>query len=175
MTDEYYKKQRNSQAFLKFINYTENLKNDPAFISELRWFRNYHVGYDTKKPIPENGLPFPKDKADHLNNTYAYAYMMNEKQDDYLNFSEFQDRKYAFEEKYGLHIFGEAFDFLLYYNSVEPMKEIGYSHFAGVLLRTSMTKSIKSIRTRCRHLKLNFLNTEKLTMIIKQPLPQSFL
>jgi hypothetical protein len=58
--------------------------------------------------------------------------MMNDKQDDYLNFSEFQDRKYAFEEKYGLHIFGEAFDFLLYYNSVEPMKEIGYSHFAGV-------------------------------------------
>ncbi len=55
MTDEYCKKQRNSQAFLKFINYTENLKNDPAFISELRWFRNnYHVGYDTKKPTPEN-------------------------------------------------------------------------------------------------------------------------
>lgn len=132
MSDEYYKKQRSSQAFQKFINYTDTLKNDPVFLSELRWFRNYHVGYDTLKPIPENGLSLPKNKEEHLDNTMAYAYMMNEKGDDYLNFSEFQDRKYAFEEKYGLDIFGEAFDFLLFYNSVEPMKEIGYSSFANI-------------------------------------------
>lgn len=132
MSDNYYKKQRSSQAFQKFINYTETLKNDPAFASELRWFRKYHVGYDTLKPIPKNGLPFPKDKQEHLENTMAYAYMINEKGDDYLNFPEFHDKKYAFEEKYGLDIFGETFDFLLYYNSVEPMRGIGYSSFANV-------------------------------------------
>lgn len=141
MDEEYYKSQRNSQAFKKFINYTETLKDDPAFMSELRWFRNYHVGYDTLKPIPENGLPFPKDKENHTNNTMAYAYMMNEKGDDYLNFQDFQDKKYAFEKKYGLDIYGDAFEFLLFYNSVEPMKELGFSWFATVFDLVSMTKN----------------------------------
>lgn len=130
--DDYHKNQRSSQAFQKFINYTENLKNDPAFISELKWFKCYHVHYDTLKPIPDKGLPFPKNKQEHNDNRMTYEYMMNEKQDDYLNFSEFQDKKWAFNEKYGLELFGEAFDFMLFYNSVEPMKEIGYSSFANV-------------------------------------------
>ncbi len=107
MENDYHKNQRSSQAFQKFINYTENLKNDPAFVSEMKWFKRYHVGYDTLKPIPDEGLPFPKNKQEHNDNTMAYEYMMNEAQDDYLNFSDFVDRKYAFSEKYALNLFGE--------------------------------------------------------------------
>lgn len=49
-----------------------------------------------------------------------------------------------------------------------------YALVDGGLLRTSMTKSIKTIRIKYRSLKLNFQNTEKQTTITKQPLLQSF-
>lgn len=99
MDEEFYKQQRNSQAFKKFINYTETLKNDPVFVSELRWLRKHYVSFDTRKPIPENGLPFPKDKDEHNNNTMEYHYMVIEKGDNDLHYKDFQDKKYAFKKK----------------------------------------------------------------------------
>lgn len=45
----------------------------------------------------------------------------------------------------------------------------------GELLRMTMTKNIKSIRTKYRNLKLKCLNTQKQTTITKLLLPQYFL
>lgn len=128
MANDFYKDQRSSQAFQKFINYTENLKNNPSFASEMRWFRRHHVSFDTIKPIPDKGLPFPESVEKHRDNMMEFHYM--EKCDDYMKFTDFQNKKWAFEEKYGLNLFGEAFEFLLFYNSVEPMRYDGYSSFA---------------------------------------------
>jgi hypothetical protein len=88
------------------------------------------VSFDTIKSIPDEGLPFPENVKKHRDNVMEFHYM--EKRDDHLKFTDFQKKKWAFEEKYGLDIFGEAFEFLLFYNSVEPMKDDGYSSFANV-------------------------------------------
>ncbi len=141
MNDDSYRKERESQAFQKFINYVENLKSNPDFISEIKWFRRYHVKYDSLESIPENGLPLPNNHEEHFNNKLEYDYMMNKEGDDYHNFPEFQKRKWAFEEKYGLNIFGEAFDYLLFYNSVIPMMDMGYARFSDVYDLVSLSNA----------------------------------
>lgn len=133
MENIFYEKQRSLQAFKKLVNYVEVLKKDPVFISKLRWFRKYYVDISTLAPLPKNGIDFPSDKKSHLANSIRYAHRLNKKGDDYFDFSNFNDKKFAFEKEYGLDIFGEAFDYLLFYNSVEPMQKMGYSAFVDVL------------------------------------------
>ena len=119
------KDKRNSQAFLKFINYVETLKNDPAFMSELRLLRSYYVDYNNESnPFPLDGIPLPQDKQEHLENSTRYHPNPETHPDEklQLGYVEFQKKKEEFAEKYGLDIFGEAYDYILYYGSVEPMK-----------------------------------------------------
>jgi hypothetical protein len=129
------KDKRNSQAFLKFINYIETLKNNPAFMSELRLLRSYYVDYNNESnPFPLEGIPLPQDKQEHLENSMRYHPNPETHPDEklQLGYVEFQKKKEAFAEKYGLDIFGEAYDYILYYGSVEPMKEQGFMWFAEV-------------------------------------------
>lgn len=130
MNDIFYEKQRSSQAFEKLINYTEGLKNDPTFASELRWFRSKNIKTETLEVLPLEGLPIPKTPLEHKNNLNDYTLRLSKTGDEYPDLPEYKNRKQSFQEKYALDIFGDAFDFLLFYNSVEPMKKQGQSDFA---------------------------------------------
>jgi len=105
-------------------------------------FRKYYVSFDTVKSIPKNGLPLPKDKEKHADNTMEYHYMMRKEDSDYIDVSTFNNKKHTLAEKYGLTLFGRAIDFLIFYNSVEPMSYIDeHSNFAGVYDLFDMTTS----------------------------------
>lgn len=119
-----------SQIFNKVVNYTENLKKDSMFLSELKWFRKHYVSFDTHKSIPERGLRLPKTKKKHSENLDEYHYMHSKESTNKLAFDK---KKELFSEKYGLDILQESLTFLIYYNSIKPMKDIGvYINFAHV-------------------------------------------
>jgi|GEM_PF-1720622 len=121
---------RETKAFEKFLNYGKKLMKDEDFVKELVWFRAYWANVETDEPLPLQGLLLPKTNTDRLNQSYDR--ISNEDEDDYLNAEEYEFREQEFRSKYGLDIYGEAFDFLLLYGSVEPMKDMGYCSFLNV-------------------------------------------
>ncbi len=132
-TQAYHEAIRETQAFEKFLNYIDTLLNKPEFVSELKWFRSHIADVETSEELPKEGLAFPKDNIEHANNLTSFDYKYDEEKEDYYNIEEYTERELAFRKKYELDIFGEAFEFLLYYNSVKPMKEMGYCAFLEIV------------------------------------------
>lgn len=124
---------RDTQAFEKFLNYIDTLLNKPEFISELKWFRSHIADIETSEELPKDGLPLPKTHIEHSQMTVNYDYKYDEEAQDYYNIEEYTEREQAFRDKYDLDIFGDAFEFLLYYNSVKPMKGMGYCSFLEIV------------------------------------------
>ena len=129
----YHEAIRDTQAFDKFLNYIDTLLNKPEFVSELKWLRSHVANVETSKELPKEGLPHPKSSVEHGMNMAGYDYKYDEEAEDYYNIDEYNERELAFRSKYELDIFGEAFEFLLYYNSVKPMKEMGYCAFLEIV------------------------------------------
>lgn len=124
---------RNTQAFEKFLNYIDTLLNKPEFVSELKWFRSHIADVETLEELPRDGLPLPSSHIEHGQNSVNYDYKYDDEAQDYYNIDEYNEREKAFREKYELDIFGDAFEFLLYYNSVKPMKNMGYCSFLEIV------------------------------------------
>ena len=127
---------------------------------------------DIKSTRKELGLPI-NGFANGQELAYFLIGKMNKKEQQTITFFAFIEA-YAYENK--IYITDENREEVTKAFLKKGYKK-GISMIAMMveLLRTSMTKSIKSIRTKYRSLKLKCLNTEKQIMITKLLLPQCFL
>lgn len=143
--NRYHKTQRNTQTFRKFVNYVDNLVANPIFTDEIRFFRGFYWDYEKQKPFPKFGLKLPTNKDEHDKNHSQYDLVVNPNDEHKLDFSDYQKKRFSFEEKYGLDIFGEAFEYILFYNSVEPMFDFGYASFCEVYDLKNLTQMGKGL------------------------------
>jgi len=136
--DSNYIANRGTLTWKKFVNYIENLLAKPDFIKEIEWFREYHRHHDKGIPVPDSGLPFPKNRNDLRRIRREWCFDMTN--DEYENFgAEYETRKASFIEKYHLKSYDEAFDFLVLFNSVKPMDVDGHAPYAQVIDLKFMT------------------------------------
>ncbi len=104
-------KKSNSQIFQRFINYTESLKDDPSFKSEIKWLRSQTINLDTKKPIPAKGIPLPKNNGEWFSDVLKYDTGINDKK--------IESRKTVLIEKYPiLNLIPDVLEDLIVYNSI---------------------------------------------------------
>lgn len=129
--EEFEKAVRDTQAFKKFLAYGKKLVKDEGFMKEIVWFRKHWTHMETNEPLPLSGIPVPEKHTEELR--HFYDRLICEDGEEYFNDNEYIMRETEFRSKYGLDIFGEAFDFFLFYGSVEPMKDMGYCSFFNVL------------------------------------------
>lgn len=124
---------RETKTYKKFINYIDGLQDKIEFLEELRWFRKHIENAYTHEPFPLEGIPLPQKAEEFSTALGTYDRIYDEKAEDYLNNEEYEKRRKRFIKKYGLELFDDSFDLLLYYGSVKPMEMLGYCRFFDVV------------------------------------------